>query len=647
MRTLVFDTEHRESVFKPWDPDFVLSCLTYTIGDKHYEKDRMGTLWFDHKNISVETPAPIDSWKEFQSSVNEADLIVGHNLKHDLIVAKYCGGINFEGKKLWCTQVADYLIHGQDHTLSYNLDEVAARRGLGAKLGSAKEYWDAGVHTEDIPFDVLDEYATQDVNLTEEVYRSQWKEVDGLQILKVIELQNEFLFSLVDMEMMGLKIDVEKAREIYEQSRSKVVLLEKELKEIFGDERINLESNDQLSACLYGGTCDISWEEWVTRSYKSKPETKYYEKTFKKEVNFPRLFEPLPRTEYKKKGFFKTDKTTISLLKAKTKEAKEIKIKLLELADHVAIMKTLVGKKEDTGILNKIASDGCVHTTFNNTFTTTGRLSSSGPNVMNLYEVTKDIVVPHHDGLLQWDLSQIEWRDAAFLSQDQVMIHEINTGVDQHIAACRDLMGLKFESKSDPESYQNRTHAKVFNFRMIYGGSYWGFFLDPKMPPFSKRKWMEIIDAFFEKYHGLRDHNQSLISRVWSQGGKLEIFSGRRFTFHKSEYDKKTGTYVYPENTIKNWPIQGNSGGDILPLACVVLRRALVQRRMRSKLILTVHDSLVFDYVENELQSLIKLCNYVGDNLDTYISNYFGVDWNVKLGGECECGNRYSNLSPV
>lgn len=645
MNILVFDSEHREGVYKPWEENFVLSCIRYSI----FKTEE--TLWIDHKNIPKALLENKDElWSRFQTAINESDIIVGHNLKHDMKVCIHCGDINFEGKKLWDTQVAEYLLSGQDSERQFNLDSIAEHRKIGRKISLIKEYWDAGIHTEDVPYEILDEYVAQDVELTKQIFEQQYEETADAKIRKVIELQNEFLFCLVDMEMHGLKIDKERGLELYLQSKEKVIAIEERLKQIFGDDRLNLQSNDHLSACLYGGKCKVSKKEWVTKSLKSKPETRYYEQLTYEEVEFPQIFKPLPRTELKKKGYWRTDKTTISMLKGKSAKAKEVKDLLTELSVHGKVMQTLIGKDDDAGILNKIWGDS-VHTTFNNTFTTTGRLSSVDPNVMNLprgrTSPIKDIIVPKNDYLLQWDASQIEWRDAAFLSQDPVMIHEINSGIDQHIEACVHLMKLPFKGRDDPESDQNRTHAKVFNFRMIYGGSEWGFYLDPKMPNFSLQEWKDIIEAFFNKYKGLKNHNDKTINLVWSNGGKLEIFTGRSFCFHKTRMDKSNSQKIYHENAIKNWPVQGNSGGDILPLVAVIIRRGMKKMGLKSKMCLTVHDNLVYDTIGNELKTMVKLCEKVGDNLDKYISNYFGVDWNVKLTGECEYGVRYSQLKRV
>ena len=645
MRVIIFDTEHTEGVFHPWEENFVLSCIRY------HTEERWETLWFDHKNI----PADLfhyyspDSWLLLQSLVNKADIIVGHNLKHDMIVAQYCGNISFEGKQLWDTMVCEYLLSGQDPKREFNLDALALHYNLAGKLKSAKEYWDAGIHTYDIPYDVLDEYVTQDVELTRKIFEIQFYETQNTQIRKVIELQNEFIFSLVDMEVNGLKIDQEKGEELYLLNKKRMEEIEEELCSLFGDRRINVQSNDHLSACLYGGEAVIKWKEWITKTLKSRPETKYYEKEFSEVINMPRLFDPIPRTETKKKGYWKTDKEIIAQLKSRGKVGRRIKSLLIEMSNVAKVVETLRGKKSDAGLLNKVAPDGCVHTFFNNAFTTTGRLSSSKPNLMNMpregTSPIKSVVVSHLDGILQWDLSQIEWRVVAWLSRDPTMITEIKNKVDQHIAACVEWMELPFISKTDPESKMNRFHAKVFNFRMIYGGSFWGFYLDSNMPRFIKKKWKEICDAFYSKYAIWVEWTRTNIGSVWSNNGWLTIPTGRKFRFHKSVVSD--GVPSYPENCIKNYPVQGMSGADILPLACVMIRRWLKNNNLKSKLILTVHDSIVFSYANDELKLLVSFLEKFGPALPVHISDYFQIDFDVPLDGECEYGYNYGSLTPV
>jgi DNA polymerase-1 len=165
------------------------------------------------------------------------------------------------------------------------------------------------------------------------------------------------------------------------------------------------------------------------------------------------------------------------------------------------------------------------------------------------------------------------------------------------------------------------------------------------MPRFSKAKWKLICENFYKKYAGLKAWQDRNIETVIRNDGWLQIPTGRRFKFNKTEV--KDGVTWYAENKIKNYPIQGNSGGNILPLACVVIRRGMRRAGLVSKMILTVHDSLVFDVVAEELPKLVKLCTIVGRNLGRYISDYFEVDWNVNLDGECEYGPNYGELKPI
>jgi DNA polymerase-1 len=224
------------------------------------------------------------------------------------------------------------------------------------------------------------------------------------------------------------------------------------------------------------------------------------------------------------------------------------------------------------------------------------------------------------------------------------MMDEIRNGVDQHAAACVDILGLPFTNKHDPESKINRDYTKVFNFRMIYGGTAHGFFSDNKMPQFSKTRWNTIVKDFFDKYQGLKNWQDESVGSALIHG-ELVMATGRRFRFNKSTY--RNGAMEYNERQFKNYPVQGIAGGDILPLVSVLIRRGLRSSGLRSRLMLTVHDSIVLDCPLDELKRVAKLCYIIARNLDQTISNYFGIDWNVKLDGECETGVNYGNLKEI
>jgi DNA polymerase I-like protein with 3'-5' exonuclease and polymerase domains len=634
MRIVCLDTEHSTGAFRPWEAGFYLTCcgvVTQEGGTRH-EK----IVWFDHRDVE----STEDGISIIQAAVDGADILIFHNAKHDISVLRGFGVV-FGDTLVHCTMITDYILEGQNKAFGYKLNDLAERYELGQKFDEVRSYWDKGVDTYDIPDWLLGPYCLQDCNLTMDIYLKQKVRYEGKQIEKVIRLHNEYVYTLTDMEDNGLYLNTEVARAIITEHtlladsyRAKVV------EGIPDGDRINLSSSQQLSALLYGGLLKISWFEWTIVTLKTKPESKYYEKKFTQNVDFPGLGFTPDKKRRKADGYFKTDKDTIRTLAARTAKQRSVKTLLVKYSEHSKVISTLQGRKGDKGLLAKVQSDGCVHPSLNQTVAATGRLTSSHPNGQNLFPTVKVCFQPRLDGIMQVDLSQIEWRDAAWLAQDKVMIEEINSDIDQHVATLTELMEMEFINKI--QSKKERDHAKTFNFRMIFGGTEWGFFLDIDMPKFPIAKWITIIKAFWRKYHGLDSFHRKNIKFVY-RNGYIEIPTGRWFKFNKK--DLKGGEFGYALNQIRNYPIQGMSGGDILPLMAVVIRRGMRSMGLRSRLILTVHDSIVFDYDEKERDKLARLCYNVGNNLGTYIQKYYGLHWNVKLECEVEIGPNYGNLT--
>ena len=620
-------------MFHPWEEGFYLSVVGVVSSDG----DRT-VFWFVH-NQRMPT---VHGSPRLQELIDSADLVVAHNFKFDMNVLRY-SGINFDDTDIWCTQVAEYLLNGQDKDVSYSLDETSKRYGFEGKLDCVKEQWLLGVETKDIDPDMLFEYVLSDAELCLGVYQKQIEKAQELNLVRLIELQSEYIKCLSDIEINGFKCDVNRAKQIIEETESKIESLETEFKELCGEPHLNMGSPQQRSACLFGGPIKVSVPKWVTIPLKTKPETIYKEVLEVHEYEHPGLgFEPPKRARKTASGHWPADKLTLDQLSCgKNKLLKRVKELLFEHS-HLNKIKNTIEGKGGKGLVNRIAPDGLIHPKINNTVTTTGRLSSDSQQFpRGNTSPIKECIVPRYDGIYQIDLSQIEWRAAAQLSQDTVMIKEINDKVDQHIQAVKDLMELKFTSKSDPESKANRDHAKVFNFRMIYGGDSYGFFMDPKMPRFSKAKWKKICEGFQSKYAGLSEYNTRNIGHVLSNA-TLAIPTGRYFRFKKEVY--KDGVKTYNERQIKNYPVQGLAGGDVLPLLATVIRRGLCSGGFKTKLILTVHDSLVFDYVESELGRLNKLCLTVASLLPQYYEAYFGHRWHTRIDAEAEVGPNYGAL---
>lgn len=253
---------------------------------------------------------------------------------------------------------------------------------------------------------------------------------------------------------------------------------------------------------------------------------------------------------------------------------------------------------------------------------------------IDLSQIEKDGLVFKGGGdiamaIVDVDLSQIEWRVAAFLSQDKVMMDEIRNGVDQHAAACTDIMEL-------PLTSENRTDAKIFNFRAIYcdeNTGWYGFYMDNKMPDFSKDKWKDIVNNFFTKYNGLLRWHNRIVNEV-RNNGQLRGPTGRIWRFKK--YKQKGGYYDYSKAQIYNYPVQGTAG-DIIKLVSVITMKRLQYLDLK-KIIMIVHDSMIFDVSPKLIDDVIEICLQTMEETPQLLKKYFDIDFNVPITGEAKVG---------
>lgn len=234
---------------------------------------------------------------------------------------------------------------------------------------------------------------------------------------------------------------------------------------------------------------------------------------------------------------------------------------------------------------------------------------------------------------LQGDAKGIEWVCVNYLSQDSIGMEEIRNGVDQHTINQRTF------------NLPDRRIAKIFVFRLIYGGSEWSYSLDPDFNWISHqpRFWRKRIDAFYDKYQGIRNQHDKWMQEATTMG-RISMATGRYYPF--SPYIDRKGESQWPRTKIINYPVQGLAA-DICSIARVSLRQRITDARV--KFISTVHDSIVVDLPPDDdlIQSTVDSFNNVFTDLPSNFEHIFGVKFNLPLKVEILKGNNLKDLTNI
>jgi DNA polymerase-1 len=322
-----------------------------------------------------------DSLRDIQTLIDEHDLLVGFNIKFDLHwLRRY--GLTFTSKRIWDCQLAHFILSGQSNPYP-SLDGVAQYHGLGSKLDTVAEYWKQGIDTDAIPIEVLIEYLEKDLEVTRNVYIKQAEllstTASGLKTL--VSLHNQDILVLEEMEYNGLLFDEDKCLSL---SKELEVQIEEIDTKLFGNHMVdgfNPNSNDHLSALLYGGTISIPRREVIgtfkTGARAGQPKERWVDK----EYVLSGFVKPIEGSELKKEGLFSTDEPTLRQLKCKgvAKDIVETLLKRAELDKRRGTYYDGLPKLRRT--MNW--EQGKLHGQLNQCVVVTGRLSSSRPNLQN------------------------------------------------------------------------------------------------------------------------------------------------------------------------------------------------------------------------------------------------------------------------
>ncbi len=319
---------------------------------------------------------------DIHTLLSGVDVVVGFNLKFDLgWLRRY--GINYTGK-VWDCQLCEFL--GENQRTPYpGLAETLRKYALGTKSQIIEEtYWSKGIDTPDIPRFDLEDYLRRDLEVTDELYRWQVEHFDRSK-LNLFRVQCEDLLVLLDMEHNGMVFRLERLRERSCELADELQELQSALsKYSLGWSHFNWDSGDHLNALLYGGTISVEVgtpAEQVLKSGPRRGETVIRNRWETVTQTYPRLYEPLPRSELKKENTWSTDEATLKQLKG----PKQLIRLLLKRAELEKLKSTYID-----GIPKIIEKydwqDGIVHGTFNQCRVITGRLSSEKPNLQNFPE---------------------------------------------------------------------------------------------------------------------------------------------------------------------------------------------------------------------------------------------------------------------
>ena len=413
------------------------------------------------------------------------------------------------------------------------------------------------------------------------------KELEDNNIVKLYdEMEEPLLRVLGKMERNGVKVDVNSLKEFTAHLREEMLEREAKIRNMAGDSTLNVSSPKQVGVLL---------------------------------------FEKLRLADKPKKnnnGTYSTDEAT-----------------LLDLADKHPVIDEILEYRAVRKLLSTYIEpfpgyiepyDGKIHTTFNQALTATGRLSSSNPNLQNIpirtergKEIRKAFVPSSRDGLiLSADYSQIELRIMAHLSCDQHLVNAFKQGIDVHAATAAKIFGIPHDQVTPDQ----RRVAKTANFGIMYGISSFGLAQRLRI---GRKEAQKIIDDYFAGFPSILSFIEDTKAAARETGYVETLFGRRRYL---PDINAKNGTMrALAERNAVNAPIQGTSA-DIIKMAMISVDEAMQAAGMKSRMILQIHDELVFDTVPEEVEALKAL---VVDKMENV------VKLSVPLTVECNYGKNW------
>ena len=628
---------------------------------------------FDH----AEKTSTVNGTNLVQNTLDKTTLLIGHNIAYDLVWL-WESGFKYTGK-VFDTMLGEYVLQrGIKEPLS--LEACAERYELDTqKQDTLKEYFKQGYSVRDIPFDELSKYLSCDLQATKQLYDkicNRLVETEAIPLIDTVNLTNELCPVIAKIYQRGFAINMDALDKVQAEFEQEKMTLKHSLSiiigDLMGDTPINLNSPEQLSTVIYSrkpfdkstwadnftpymATTDFK-KAVSTNSvivYKTKAEqcnnckgTGYYRRIKKDGSPFAKPsrchscdtqgyhFIPTnkqaglkfnaPKSKWVSANGFSTSKTNLEVLEKAAKDkglkqAEEFLYKVRRLSAVDTYLSSFV-----EGIKTHRKPDGKLHVRLLQHRTSTGRLSGADPNMQNMprggtFPVKKVFKSQWDNGkILEADFAQLEFRAAAFLSQDKTAMKEIEDGFDVHSYTAKII--------SDNGQATSRQEGKAHTFAPLYGATGFG------------RTTAEAAyyEQFTQKYKGIALWHAKLAKEALSTG-KITTPSGRQFAFPDIERRMNGGVSHFTQ--IKNYPVQSFATADIVPVALLHIESRL--SNMKSCIVNTVHDSIVIDIHPEEESQVIFIIDSTNEVLTSLIQNKWGITFNVPLTLEAKIGKNW------
>lgn len=478
------------------------------------------------------------------------------------------------------TMVAAYVVNALDER--YDLDFLV-KKYLNIILNKQSETAQQSL------FDLISEENYDDLVIANEMLLKLYrvllqKLADDNEASLYFDIEHKLMFVLAEMEKIGFKIDKNELVNIGNDLDERIDLLQKEILRLANkDESFNINSTKQLGLLLF------------------------------EELNLPVI--------KKTKTGYSTD---IEVLEA-LEDAHPIIPLIIEQRKLAKLNSTYV-----KGMVKLVDNESRIHSTFNQTITTTGRISSSNPNLQNIPVKTEEgriirkVFVPKNDDylLVSADYSQIELRVLAHIADDKNMIDAFKNGIDIHTKTASEV----FEVEMNEVTKEQRSKAKAVNFGIVYGISGFGLGKSLKI---SQKEAKQYIDAYLERFPNVQLYMKNIVEYAKEKGYVQTLLGRRRYI--PDIMSKNYTIRSFGERTALNTPIQGTAA-DIIKIAMVEVSDELKKRNMKSELILQIHDELIIDTYKPELDDVVgilknKMEHSLELNVPLFVDINYGRTW--------------------